>query len=82
MDPGEWGAIVTGVLGLSGLIWTGLKFNRDDTTKVVDQQSAILRDMHTLNDELRVTADGLRSERDALAAEVGRLREEVRALRG
>jgi predicted nuclease with TOPRIM domain len=82
VNAGSLLAIVTGILGLAGIIFTALKYNRDDTTALVGQQSQILTDMKALNDELRETADALRAERDELRGEVARLSGQVDALRG
>ena len=78
---GEVIAIVIGVAGLAGVIFTALRFRRDDTTAVVTQQSTILNDMKALNGELRETAESLRSERDALREQVSNLSGQVEALR-
>lgn len=78
MDPSEWLAIVTGVLGLSGLIFTALHYNRDDTKAIVEEQSSVLKDMALLNENLKKTVDDLRNERNALASEVDRLSHELR----
>jgi hypothetical protein len=75
-------ALGIGVLGVAGVIFTALKYNRDDTTAVVAQQDVILNDMKLLNSELRTTADGLRTERDALSVQVRELTEQVERLRG
>lgn len=80
MDAGALLAIVTGILGLSGLIFTALKYNRDDSTAVVAQQSAVLKDMATLNDDLRKAVDDLHGERDELRGEIAALREQVQRL--
>lgn len=66
-------ALAIGLLGVAGVIFTALKYNRDDTTAVLGQQNVILGEMKTLNDELRTTAAALREERDYLRGEVARL---------
>jgi Tfp pilus assembly protein PilV len=81
IDIGGMIALAIGVLGVAGVIFTALRYNRDDTTAVVQQQNTILGDMKLLNDELRTTADGLRSERDSLAIQVRELSEQVERLR-
>ena len=73
-------AIITGILGLAGLIFTALKYNRDDTSAVVNQQSQILGDMKALNDELHKALDELRSERDGLRKQVEELRSKIEDL--
>ena len=70
--------LVIGILGLAGLIFTAMRYGRDDTTAVVTQQAQITAEMKTLNDELRLTTDRLRKERDTCHAEVERLIEELR----
>lgn len=75
-------ALAIGVIGLAGVVFTALKFRRDDTTAVVTQQSQITAEMKTLNDELRVSTATLRAERDSLRMDVARLEgqnEELRA---
>jgi uncharacterized coiled-coil DUF342 family protein len=73
--------LVIGVLGLAGLVFTALRYQRDDTTAVVSQQAQITSEMKTLNDELRTTTTGLREERDELRGEVNRLSGQVDVLR-
>jgi chromosome segregation ATPase len=75
-------ALILGLVGLAGVIFTALKYNRDDTTAIVGQQSTILNDMKSLNEELRSTATSLREERDALRTQVENLTGQVEALRG
>ena len=73
--------IIIGLLGLGGIIFTALKYNRDDTTAVLTQQSTIVSEMKTVNDELRTTTAELRTERDGLKAQVMELTNQVSALR-
>jgi uncharacterized coiled-coil DUF342 family protein len=75
-------ALFVGVLGLGSIVFAAMRYNRDDTTAIVNQQSTLLGNIKTLNDELRTTADKLKQERDALREEVGRLTGQVEALRG
>lgn len=74
-------SLVIGVIGLGGLVFTALRFRRDDTTAIVTQQSAIFDDLKKLNEELRATSDGLRSERDQLQYKVQDLSGQIEALR-
>ena len=74
-------ALVIGLVGLAGVIFTALRFRRDDTTAVVNQQSVIVNDMKTINEELRTTAASLKVERDACKEEVNGLRGELREAR-
>ena len=80
VDTGTLLAIITGLCGLAGLVYTALHFNRDDAKALVDQQSAVLKDMGELNTDLRATVADLRTERDALRSEVADLREQVQRL--
>ena len=80
----DWAALVPillGVLGVCGLIFTALRYNRDDTTAIVTQQNTIVDEMKTINGELRLTSDSLRAERDELRQQVDRLTGEISALR-
>jgi uncharacterized protein Yka (UPF0111/DUF47 family) len=75
-------ALMVGVLGLGSIIFAALRYNRDDTTQIVNQQSTLLNNMKTMNDELRITSEKLKEQRDAKAEEVQRLTGQVEALRG
>lgn len=75
-------AIIIGLMGLGGIVFTALRFRRDDTTAIVGQQDTILKDMKALNEELRTTADRLRTERDELAAKVDSLSKELSEVHG
>ena len=66
--------LIIGVLGLAGLIFTAMRYGRDDTTQVINQQAQITAEMQTLHSELRITAERLRKERDACLTEVQQLR--------
>ena len=67
-------AVAIGILGIAGVIFTALKYNRDDTTAVISQQAQILAGMATLNSELR--------QRNAeLKEQIADLHEEVKTLR-
>jgi uncharacterized protein HemX len=74
-------ALAIGVIGLAGVLFTALRFRRDDTTAVVSQQAQITTEMKALNDELRLTATSLREERDGLRVQVDRLTGQIEALR-
>ena len=80
----NWPVLVTlaiGVFGLAGVIFTALKFNRDDTTAIVSQQNTLMGDMKMLNEELRTSTEVLRGERDSLREEVKGLRAQIADLR-
>ena len=81
MDVASILPLVIGIMGLGGIIFTALRFRRDDTTAIVNQQSSILQSMKSLNDELRITADNLRAERDQLRLQVEQLNGKVEVLR-
>jgi len=70
-------AIIIGLMGLGGVVFTALRFRRDDTTAIVSQQDTILQDFKSLNEELRITADRLRNERDECTEQVKKLRGEL-----
>lgn len=74
-------ALAIGVFGLGGLVFTALRFRRDDTSAIVTQQDTIFTEMRTLNAELRETTDRLRVERDALTVQVQQLTAQVQELR-
>lgn len=73
-------ALVIGIMGLGGILFTALRFNRDDTTAIVGQQSTVLNSMHTLNTDLQQTADRLKQERDALQVQVVELTAQISIL--
>jgi uncharacterized coiled-coil DUF342 family protein len=80
----NWPVLVTlaiGIFGLAGLVFTALKFNRDDTTSIVNQQTTLMGDMKMLNEELRTSTETLRGERDSLREEVARLNGQITELR-
>lgn len=67
MGVAEWVSVAIGILGLAGIIFTALKFNRDDSTAVVTQQSQVVNDMHTLNSDLRTALAECRAEAERRA---------------
>lgn len=71
---GQIVAIAIGLSGLAGVIFTALKYNRDDTTAIVNQQTVLLGNMRSLYDSEHEQLAAVTSERDALRAEVSRLR--------
>ena len=73
--------LVIGIVGLGGLVFTALRFRRDDTSAIVSQQDTIFSEMRSLNAELRETTDRLRVERDALTVQVQQLTAQVQELR-
>lgn len=73
-------ALAIGVIGLAGVLFTALRFRRDDTSAVINQQAAITAEMKTLSDEQRSTLAGVREERDRLRSEVDRLTGQIELL--
>jgi hypothetical protein len=73
--------LVIGIVGLGGLVFTALRFRRDDTSAIVGQQDTIFAEMRSLNAELRETTDRLRVERDELTVQVQQLTAQVQELR-
>ena len=68
------------ILGLAGLIFTALKYNRDDTTSIISQQDTIFNDMKVINDELRITSTQLRSDKNDLQEQIKILMKEIEKL--
>ena len=56
--------LLIGVLGVSGVIFTALRWRRDDTTAVVNQQATLFEEMRGITDNLRLDRDELRSALD------------------
>ena len=61
VDVAQLVALGIGILGVAGVIFTALRYNRDDTTAILSQQEVILGDMRSLNDELRLMIADLRA---------------------
>ena len=76
MDLGAIIGLVVGILGVAGLIFTAMRFRRDDTTAVVGQQSTVLHDMASLTDELRKANQDCKAECAGLRETVQQLRHE------
>lgn len=80
-------AIISAVIALAGtggVVFGALRYNRDEAGKVVLQQTAVLTNMQSLNDELadaltraREEAARFRQERDELMAELRTCRTEI-----
>lgn len=73
VDVAQLVALAIGVFGIGGLVFTALRYNRDDTTAIVSQQAQITAEMKTLNDELRSALERVREERDALLLKIQEL---------
>lgn len=65
--------LIIGIIGLAGLVFTAMRFGRDDTTQVVTQQAQITAEMKTLSDELRTQRDECRTERQNLQTQLEKL---------
>ena len=72
-NPAPYLSIIIGICGLGGLIFTALRFRRDDTTSIVQQQSTLVHDMETIVSRLREENDRLVEEVRKLAVQVRRL---------
>ena len=48
VDVSQLVALAIGVFGIGGLVFTALRYNRDDTTAIVNQQAQITAEMETL----------------------------------
>lgn len=73
IEAGNAIAIAIGLMGLSGCIFTALRFRRDDTTALVSQQDFIVNEMKSLNEELRLSTERLRAECDDCLRKLNRL---------
>ena len=81
VNPAPYLSIVMAVCGILGVMFTAMRWRRDDTTALVGQQDSIVSEMKTLNEENRQAAAILREERNELRAQVEQLTHEIEALR-
>lgn len=81
MELGTLGPILLALAGVAGAIFAALRFNREDASAVVAQQSTVLSDMRTLNAEIATSASRIREERDDLLAKIVVLTAELAAVR-
>lgn len=81
VNPAPYLSLIIGICGLAGIIFTALRYRRDDTTALVGQQDTIVNEMKVLNEENRQAAAILREERNELRTQVERLTNEIAALR-
>ena len=65
-----WLPLATVVVAIVGALVAVLKFPTERASAVVQQQSTVLADMRSLNADLAVTAERVRSERDRLAQQL------------
>ena len=77
MDLSGIVSLAIAVMGLGGVVFTALRFRRDDTTAIVAQQDTLFGELRALNDELRTTVIALRAENDRLQAQITDLRREL-----
>jgi len=75
---GEVIAFITALCGLAGIIFTALRYNRESSTATVQQQSQIVQDMRTLNDELHQKIEDLKAEVKDLKARLQELDDRIR----
>lgn len=88
MTLAAWLPLFTVALAAVGAVFAALRYNREDASAVVVQQSTVLADMKSLNDELGDAISRIRLERDELLVrviectqEVARGTEEIASLR-
>ena len=77
MDLSGIVSLAIAVMGLGGLVFTALRWRRDDTATIISTQDTLFGEMRTLNDELRTTVIALRAENDRLQAQIADLRREL-----
>ena len=77
MDLSGLVSLAIAVFGLGGLVFTALRWRRDDTTAIVSQQDTLFGELRTLNDELRNTVAQLRAENDRLQAQIDDLKRQL-----
>jgi predicted nucleic acid-binding Zn-ribbon protein len=81
VNPAPYLSLIIGIAGLAGIIFTALRYRRDDTTALIGQQDTIVSEMRALNEENRQAAALLRTERNELKTQVEQLTHEIEALR-
>lgn len=74
MDFSVYAPAATIIVGILGILFAALKFNREDAGKVVSQQSEILKDMKLLNEQLHIDLTRAIEERDRIITERDSLR--------
>ena len=50
-------ALAIGIAGLGGLVFTALRYRRDDTATIVTTQSTVVHDMESLTAQLRLALE-------------------------
>lgn len=74
-------SVILGIIGLGALVFTALRFRREDTGALVEQATKLVTGMDTLTDELRAERDDARQQRDQMRTENAALHVEIAALR-
>lgn len=62
MDAGAIVGLVIAVMGLGGLVFTAMRYRRDDTTAIVTQQDTLFNELRAVNDELRIENARLKAQ--------------------
>lgn len=70
-----------GIIGLAALVFTALRFRREDTGQLVEQSTKLVSGMETITKELRAERDNAKTERDEAKRERDEARAESVALR-
>lgn len=78
MSPGLFIAALTVVGALGALIFGALRFNREDAKSVVDQQSTLLTNQQSMNDQIQRELDRCMARRAELEERQRVLEEEHR----
>ena len=71
MTLAEGVTLLLGLLGVAGVIFTAMRYNRDDTTALVNQQSILVRDMEVVMTQLRAENARLEGRLEELRGTAG-----------
>lgn len=77
MDLDALVPLIVAAVGLGGLVFTALRFRREDTSSLVQQHSVVLAGMKTLMDEREKEREEDRREVVRLRAEIDDLKHQV-----
>lgn len=80
MALSAWLPLATVLVAIIGAFVAALKFPQERATAIIGQQSTVLADMRTLNEDLNATATRVRAERDDLLKQVTELTLRIQAL--
>lgn len=69
------------IVVLAGVVFLALRYNREETGKTVEQQTAVLGNMREVYEALKESLTRAETERDAARLEADKLRAEVAAAR-